>query len=370
MLALFITLIQAMIAFYFGALLFDIFHIIFHQFMKSNHAWLRAIGNIHRAHHRFYSSKLAIDKAWESKNLKQHVIVEYSVQLLGIFCCLIVFHIIPILLASLLSTYIFLIAWYNRGADLHHRPIKKLPAYQSRLLVDINYHALHHVYPNHFYSSYLKLFDYILGTCLPLAGKNITMTGSSGALGSNMKILLEKEGAIVTTFKYGIDYNYDDYEKLRARLIDTDILFLCHGTKYQDTEDANCCSFVNMIELYKTVRKEKITPPEIWAVGSEIEFHPCFGIKKLYPYANSKRRYARYARRYFHDHTIQYRHLVHSAFTSKMGPGLMSARFCAHITMFLLKRGFKYVPVTYTGFAFLNYFRYKFQAINPDNVRT
>lgn len=360
MFALFILFIQTISAFYISALLFDILHLSLHQLMKSNHAWLKTIGDIHRAHHRFFSSTLTINKDWEDKNLKQHVIVEYVVQLVGISSSLLFFPITPVLLASILSTYIFLIAWFNRGADLHHRPIKKLLAYPSRLLVDANYHALHHVYPNHFYSSYLKIIDYLFGSCLPLSGKHIAMTGASGALGSNMKKLLETEGAIVTTFKYGQDYNYDDYEKLRPPLIDTDILFLCHGTKYQDTDEANCFSFVKIIELYKAVHKKTITPPEIWAVGSEIECHPCFGIKKLYPYANSKRRFASYARRYFHDRSIQYRHLVHSAFTSQMGPGLMSAGFSARMSLFLLKRGFKYIPVSYTGFAFLNYFRYIF----------
>ena len=99
-------------------------------------------------------------------------------------------------------------------------------------------------------------------------------------------------------------------------------------------------------------------PIEIWGVGSEIECHPCFGIKKIKVYAASKRNFARHARAYFHDRDIQYRHLVHSAFISPMGPGLMTANFAAAVTIFFLKRGFRYVPVTYTGFAFLNYFRF------------
>ena len=77
-------------------------------------------------------------------------------------------------------------------------------------------------------------------------------------------------------------------------------------------------------------------------------------------YAASKRKFARHARTYFHDKNLHYRHLVHSAFISRMGPGLMTAGFAAKMTLFLIKRGFKYVPVTYTGFAFLNYFRFLF----------
>lgn len=365
-LTLFNILIQTVATFLIGTLFFDILHICLHHFIKSRHPWLRSIGNIHGVHHRFFSAKLTIEKEWQSKNLKQHVIVEYITQLLGIFSCLFLFPLTPVLLASILSTIIFATTCYYRGADPHHRPLKKLPPCKRGMFVDAAYHARHHLYPSHFYSSYFKIFDYVLGSALSLAGKKIAMTGASGALGSQMKLILERKGAIVTTFKYGLDYDYNNYEKLRAPLMETDILFLCHGTKYEDTEKANCDSFVKIIELYKTAYQEKLIPPEIWAVGSEIECHPCFGIKKLYPYANSKRRYAKYARYYFHDPNIQYRHLVHSAFTSKMGRGLMSAKVAAYLTIFLLKRDFKYVPVTYTGFAFFNYLRYVFKPAKPE----
>jgi monoglucosyldiacylglycerol epimerase len=165
----------------------------------------------------------------------------------------------------------------------------------------------------------------------------------------------------VTPFKFGVDYDYDHYEKLIPALAKADILFLCHGSKHDNAQQANCDSFVALIELFKQQHGRGLIPKEVWAVGSEIECHPCFGIKKLYPYANSKRHFAKHARAYFHSDDIQYRHIVHSAFNSPMGPGLMSARFAAKVTLFLLKRGFKYVPVTYTGFAFMNYFRYAFK---------
>ena len=105
------------------------------------------------------------------------------------------------------------------------------------------------------------------------------MTGANGALGSHLKKLLEKEGAVVTTFKYGVDYDYHQYEKLKEPLSDADILLLCHGSKFDFAEEANCDSYVKIIELYKS-SCQKSTPLEIWATGSEIECHPCFGIKK------------------------------------------------------------------------------------------
>lgn len=353
-------LFQALVAFLIGTLLFDVVHYSFHQCIKSQYKLLRTLGRWHFAHHRFYSSTLQIDKRWAKANIHYHVIPEYCIQVTGVLGCLFFFHSYAILLALLVQTYIFMEVYYYQGIDRHHLTREHLPSYHGGFFVSKNYHALHHVYPNYYFSSYIKWLDCLLGTGLTLAGKRIAMTGASGALGSHMKRLLEKEGAMVTPFKFGVDYTYDHYEKLRDSLAKTDILLLCHGTKYDHTQEANCDSFVAMIELFKSVRKPTLLPLEIWGVGSEIECHPCFGIKSLKPYAHSKRQYARHARVYFHDKHIQYRHIVHSAFTSRMGPGLMSARVAAIVTLFLIKRGFRYVPVTYTGFAFLNYLRFFF----------
>ncbi len=156
------------------------------------------------------------------------------------------------------------------------------------------------------------------------------------------------------------DYEYGNYEKLIPALARADILFLCHGSKFHQAQAANCDSYVDLIELYKRVHKPGLLAPEVWATGSEIECHPCFGIKKIQVYAASKRNYAQHARTYFRADDIQYRHLVHSAFMSSMGPGLISANFAAKWTLFLLKRGFRYVPVSYTGFGYINYFRFLF----------
>jgi hypothetical protein len=43
-----------------------------------------------------------------------------------------------------------------------------------------------------------------------------------------------------------------------------------------------------------------------------------------------------------------------------MGPGLISGKMAARIAMFFIRRGARYVPVTYTGIAFINYFKFLF----------
>jgi hypothetical protein len=349
---------QAVLAFLISTVIFDVYHFFSHQCLKSNIRLFRLIGLIHLTHHRFYTSSLQINKQYTKRNFFHHVLVEYFFHLSCIFLCALFLNPIAILLAALLETIIFGSICIARGIDFHHKPYSVLPSCRSKVFVGAEYHALHHIHPTKYFSSYITLFDRLFGTAYHFHDKRITMTGANGALGSNMKKILEKEGAIITTLKYGVDYTYDNYENLRERLKETDILLLCHGSKYENAQEANCDSFVKIIELFKSVRKRKLAPAEIWGVGSEIECHPCFGIKKIKVYAKSKRNYARHARKYYRDPDIQYRHLVHSAFISPMGPGLMTASFAAKASIFMLKRGFRYVPVTYTGFAWLNYVRF------------
>lgn len=354
------VLLQAIATYLIGTLVFDVMHYLFHRFLESKYTLLKAIGSIHLSHHRFYTSALKIRPEWTTKNLLHHVIVEYLIQIIAILACAMFFNPVAIIIAALFETSIFVGVCYCRGRDAHHKTYDALPACRSRFFVSAEYHAMHHLHPTKFFSSSIKLFDCIIGSAHQLKGKHIVMTGSNGALGSHMKKLLENEGAIVSCFKFGSDYNYECYENLAEKLSKADILFLCHGSKFENAQQANCDSYVSIIELFKKVHKPTKETLEIWGVGSEIECHPCFGIKKIKAYASSKRNYAKYARHYYRDKDIQYRHLVHSAFISPMGPGLMTASFAARATLFLIKRGFKYVPVTYTGFAFLNYFRFIF----------
>lgn len=355
---------QAIFAFLLATFIFDICHYVLHQCLKSKRSWLRTIGRLHLHHHRFLTPSLHIEKSATLPNLRFHIVLEQSIQCLAILACHLFLPWTAIYIALILQFIILGNILYTRGIDRHHQPQAQLKAYRRPFFVDANYHALHHVYPQYFFSSYIKLLDIILGTAQPLTGKYIALTGANGALGSHMRHLLEKEGAIILPIKFGVDYTYTDYSNLTPILAKADILFLCHGTKYDDTQQANCDSFIAIIEIFKRLHRQQLVPPEIWAVGSEIECHPCFGIKKLYPYATSKRNFARTARVYYADQTIQYRHIVHSAFISKMGPGLMTARFAAKLTLFLLKRGWKYIPVTYTGFALVNYFRFHIASVS------
>ncbi len=168
---------------------------------------------------------------------------------------------------------------------------------------------------------------------------------------------------MVIPLKFGVDYTAEGYSGVDAALQDADILVLAHGAKGERAMEANCDSFLALIDRFKAHSRHRQVPGEVWAVGSEIECHPTFGIPELQSYAQSKRAFARRAARLMQDREILYRHIVPSAFRSRMGPGLMSARTAAAVAFWLIRRGFRYVPVTYTGIAFVNYIPFRLRGL-------
>ncbi|MCE3045133.1 hypothetical protein [Legionella sp. 16cNR16C] len=353
--------IQVLIIGGLSTLFFDFIHVVFHLCLKSPNSVLRRIGRWHLVHHQFLNSRLEINANLWPDNLIYHAIPEFLIQIIACLFCLFFFSASAVFSTIVIEAWFFLLSVYRRGVDRNHSPVKRLPACSNGLLVTPEYHALHHVFPEKYFGSVIRLIDNFLGSGCQIARKKIMLTGASGALGSALKQQLEKAGALVTTPRFGVDYHYEDYDKIVPLLKTADILVLCHGSKYQFAQQANCDSFIAIIELYKQVKVPALYPAEVWAVGSEIEIQPCFGRKKIKDYASSKRNFARAARVYFHEQDILYRHMIYSRFTSSMGRGFMSADFAARVTLFLIKRGFKYIPVTYTGLAFLNYFRYLFK---------
>lgn len=84
-------ILQALIAFLIGTLLVDVFHYLSHQFLKSKYSFLRRIGQLHTAHHQFFSAHLQIKKEYTKQNFFQHVLVEYTLHIVGILFCLLFF---------------------------------------------------------------------------------------------------------------------------------------------------------------------------------------------------------------------------------------------------------------------------------------
>ncbi len=167
---------QAIFAFLIGTIVFDVFHYFFHLLLKSKHKFLRSIGSLHTAHHRFLNSQLKIDREWVKKNFYQHLLIEYGIKISAISACFLFLSHISVWIAIIFETIIFTNATYNRGIDARHKSYSILPSYLGGFLVTKYYHALHHVYPNYFFSSYFKILDFILGSAQPINGKRIALT--------------------------------------------------------------------------------------------------------------------------------------------------------------------------------------------------
>jgi monoglucosyldiacylglycerol epimerase len=348
-------ILQAAALFVFATFVFDAIHFGLHLCLKSRWASLRRLASPHQAHHDFCDRRLIYHDKAIVPNLVLHVIPEYATQMAVCALSLTVLDPSAVIVVMGGFTLIFACVMILRGKDRNHVQIPILPAAHGSFFVRAPYHALHHVHPENYMSSYTTIFDRLMGTACQIRGRRIALTGASGAFGAAMKSLLERAGAIVIPLKFAVDWNYDDYSGADSVLDTVDILILAHGAKGASAMQANCDSFLALIERFRALTRHRQFPIEIWAVGSEIECHPTFGKTDLLSYARSKRAYARAAAQLMCDQDVLYRHIVPSSFRSRMGPGLMSARTCAVITLWLIRRGFQYVPVTYTGIALLNF---------------
>ncbi|KAL7917532.1 hypothetical protein ACQKWADRAFT_324562 [Trichoderma austrokoningii] len=257
------------------------------------------------------------------------------------------------------------------GRDSNHKTYNVVPKNPYRFIVGPEYHALYHLNSAAYMSSTLYLFNWLFGTAYTLKSRRITLTGSSGAFGKALTRQLQNESvACIQELKYGVDWSYDDYNAAIPTLTNTDVLILAHGSKERDTLKANCESAIQLISLFKIHRKSDLSQvgflPEIWYVGSEIEPHPSFGIQNLQTYSDSKRAFLPYARKLYDDDSILYRHIVPAAFKPTMDSAILSAEWAARTAMWWIRRGARFIPVTYTGIAHLHYVKFMFFTKNCD----
>ncbi|KAM3473207.1 hypothetical protein MY5147_004883 [Beauveria neobassiana] len=352
-----------------GSVFFDLVHWQSHQ--KTRNKFVRWLNRTHSAHHQYFNRQLRFNRNFRYANLVSHMPLEFACQAVGSsaswlllrrFYPTAAYDLLIVMLVQIIRTAI--VAW-NMGYDSNHIPYRVLPKDKNNMIVGPEYHVLHHIDPQNYFGSMVRLVDMIFGTATTLKGRRVAMTGSSGALGRELTKALQKEQvASITPLRHGVDWSGNDYSGLAPILAETDILVLCHGTKDHNAALAmNCTSAVSIIELFKQSR-DRTKPeliPEVWYVGSEAELHGALpGDKVMQAYAESKRAFVPFARAYYDDEQILYRHIVPAAFQSRMGSSIVGADWAARTAIWWIRRGAQYVPVTYTGMAFVNYFRFMY----------
>lgn len=356
-----IWIVQAAVAFLVSTTVFDALHWLLHRWGRSKNRLLRRFSRWHWVHHRFLDRKMRVHPELMWPNLFFHILPEYLTAMAGTLAFLLIFPWQPIALVAVIRTIMLVMVIREEGMDVNHMNMDRIGGQQGVWWVNNNYHAMHHVHPNNFFSSFANLFDMLFATGAQISGRRFLITGASGAFGKAMMERIEKLGGIVETAKHGVDFTAGDYEGMREKMQRADVLLLSHGAKTEGCWDANYRTFVDLCDMFIAMGKTRLTPPEIWAVGSEAEFHGDFGLDSLRDYAASKRAFARRALGYYRSDAVLYRHIVPSAFTSAMGPGPMSAGFAASLALFFIRRGFHYIPVTVTTLAYWNYFRFIWQ---------
>lgn len=354
-----------------GSIIYDVAHWVAHHSHRSPYWCFRLLARTHAVHHKFFDRNLNFNQKFRLKNMLLHLPSELLFQMTGSLLSSIIVEtwfptISQMIRPSLMLVFVIeitrsgIVAW-NSGYDSNHMSYSTVPKDPNFLFVGPQYHALHHMDPHHYFGSMTRLVDWIAGTAVSLQGRRVALTGSRGSFGLALskQLSLEKVKCI-HPLRFGIEWNYESYSGLESILANTDILVLAHGSKDPNQAvQANCKSSAAIIELFKLCRGPSKTKllPEVWYVGSEAELHGAW-TSDMEGYTNSKRAFVPFARAYYDENSFIYRHIVPAAFDSGMGHALVTADWAARVAIWWIRRGARYVPVTYTGIAFVNYFRF------------
>lgn len=176
---------------------FDAVHALLHAGLRSRSRVLRAAGGMHAVHHRFLDRSLRVHEAWRRANLLCHVIPEYLTQLAFSGALLLMLPARVVLPAVALETVVFLAILRARGSDINHRPRARVPGYRPLLFCLPEYHALHHVQPDAYLSSWIRTLDHLLGTGAVLSGRRVLLAGGGTAAGQALRRALLRAGARV-----------------------------------------------------------------------------------------------------------------------------------------------------------------------------
>ncbi len=114
---------------------------------------------MHQAHHDFYTDRLQFDERYARANLLHHVIPEYANQVMFTLPGYFLVGPWPVAVALAIETFIFAMVVIRGGMDEHHidDPTSEARAGTTRpaLFVTADYHSLHHIHPDRFFSSYV-----------------------------------------------------------------------------------------------------------------------------------------------------------------------------------------------------------------------
>lgn len=304
-----------------ATVVFDIIHVLLHYFYQSKSSFLKRIGALHEVHHEFLDRDLKIHEDKIKGNVYCHVIPEYITQLIVTLGFALFLPPIVVGTALFLETLTFaLILRGTPGFDVNHHYVEKLGAYTPRAFCMPEYHLLHHVYPDAYFGSWLKLIDYLLGTGIYLKGRHILISGTETPFGARLSKLLEKEGCKVQPLSMN-----NSSEAIHDQMQNAEILVLSHKPGENRGYEA-------LAKQFCEIHKERHTPVEVWALTSNKEISSQALYDEEYKH---EAEFAPLARFLFGSERAVYRHIVADGSSTKEEVALPIFK--------RIKRGYNYV---------------------------
>lgn len=300
-----------------GTVVFDGVHWVLHVFLRTRSRLLRALAWPHVVHHQFLDERLRIHPERQRANIFCHLVPEYLTQLAFTASLLLLLPRSVVAATALLQTAVFALLLRARGLDINHRPIEVLDAHGPSFWALPAYHALHHVYPDAYYSAYTKVVDYAVGGGIELRGRRFGVAGATSPLGRALVERLRREPIS----------SLAEIERPDERELEhVDVLLLCDPGLDE----------VPFVEALASAARDRQLPPEAWVV-------------------RTRRRGDSTARHYDRDPRVIHRTIAVSP-ADLRDPRRADRR--AAIALFFVRRGFHYVPTSLrTALAYLAFRR-------------
>ncbi len=229
-----------------GAIVFDGVHWVLHGMLRSRRAWLRALARPHGVHHEWIDRDLETHWDLRDANVWCHIVPEYLTQLVFTGAVALVLPLPFAVVLGTLQTAVFLGILAYGGRDVNHRPAARIDAHPPGWLTPPAYHALHHAWPDAYFSSYTKLVDRLVGGCAQIAERRFGWRGPDSALAAALRGEVERAGGRSAT---------------SPDLGAVDVLVLLDPSRPVEAE----------VEAFIEATRDRRLPPEVWALRSSPE---------------------------------------------------------------------------------------------------
>lgn len=230
-----------------GAIGFDGVHWLLHRMLRSRYGWARWLATPHAVHHAWIDRKLATNWELQSANVWCHIVPEYLTQL--VFSGLVLVVLPPPFagVLVLLQTVVFLGILSARGRDVNHRPAARIDAHPMGWRTPPAYHALHHVWPDAYFSAYTKVVDRIVGGGTQIAERRFAWDGRDSMLGDALR--KEVEGQLGRSVPSCEGWS------------DADVLVLLDAAS----------PLAIPVEAFIEATRDRQLPPEVWALRARAD---------------------------------------------------------------------------------------------------